>query len=115
MHGEPAVRDCRFNRCAIFLIAAASISKLPVDHLDRQSPGVIGLYRVRQLKQFLLGALGRSERAVLLEFHLGCMIVMPMALAGRFSPLEAPGIYSLARCCFMIASRSEIRDFVVRI
>jgi hypothetical protein len=63
MHRDPAVRDCRLNRCAIFLIAAARISGLPVDHLDRQSPGVIGLYRIRQLKQFFLGGLGRRKLA----------------------------------------------------
>jgi hypothetical protein len=51
------------------LIAAASISKLPIDDLDRQPPGVIGLHRIRQLKQFLLGGLGRRKLAVLLEFH----------------------------------------------
>jgi hypothetical protein len=61
---DPAVRDCRFNRCAIFLIAAARISELPVDHLDRQSPRMIGLYRIRYLKQFSLGGLGRRERAI---------------------------------------------------
>jgi hypothetical protein len=37
------VRDSGFDRRAVFLIAAASISKLPVDDLDRQPPGVIGL------------------------------------------------------------------------
>jgi hypothetical protein len=37
---------------------------LPVDHLDRQSPRMIGLYRIRYLKQFSLGGLGRRERAI---------------------------------------------------
>ena len=66
MHGEPPVRDSGFNRRAIFLVAAASLSQLAVDHLDRQPTGVIDLDRIRDLKQFLLGGLGRSERAVLL-------------------------------------------------
>jgi hypothetical protein len=73
MHGEPAVRDGGSHGDAIFLIAATGISKLPVDDGDRQPPRMIGLYRVRQLKQFLLGGVGRSERAVLLEFHLPCL------------------------------------------
>jgi hypothetical protein len=75
---------------------------------------VIGLYRVGDLKQLPLGGLGHRERAVSLEFHLGCIDrnadgVGEAALAGP------RGIYFLARCCFMIASRSEIRDFMLRI
>jgi hypothetical protein len=92
MHREPAVRDGGFHRRAVFLVAAASLSKLPVDDLDRQPPGVIGLNRVRQLKQLPLGGLGRRERAVLFEFHLGRMIAMPTPSAWRRSPLGPRGI-----------------------
>jgi hypothetical protein len=53
---------------------------------------VISLDRIRQFKQFLLGGLGRRERAVSLEFHLGCMIAVPMASAWRFAPLGPLGI-----------------------
>jgi len=49
MHGEPAVRDGGFDRRAMFLVAATDISKLLVDHGDRQATGVIGLKRVRNL------------------------------------------------------------------
>ncbi len=58
----------------------------------RIAAGVISLDRIRQFKQFLLGGLGRRERAVSLEFHLGCMIAVPMASAWRFSPLGPLGI-----------------------
>ncbi len=64
MHRDPAVRDGGFDGCSVFLIAAASISKLPVNDLDRQPSGVIGLNRVRQLKQFPLRGLGRREGAL---------------------------------------------------
>ena len=57
------MRDCGGNRSTVLLGAAASISKLRVDDRDRQPPGMIGLYRVGDLKQFLLGGLGRRERA----------------------------------------------------
>jgi hypothetical protein len=53
MHRNQAVRDGGLNRRAVFLIAAASLSKLPVDDLDRQPPGVIGLDRVRALALFV--------------------------------------------------------------
>src|ERR1700730_2439636 len=69
MQRDPTVRDGGFHRRAIFLIAAASFSELPVDDLDRQPSGMIGLNRIRQLKQFALGGLGRRERAAFLEFH----------------------------------------------
>jgi hypothetical protein len=49
MQREPAMCDCGFHGQAIFLIAATGISKLRVDHGDRQATGVIGLDRVRQL------------------------------------------------------------------
>src|SRR4030081_971097 len=69
MHSEPAVRDSGFNRRAIFIVAATGISKFLVDDGYRQATGVIGLYRVRQLKQFLLCGFQRRERAGLLELH----------------------------------------------
>jgi hypothetical protein len=53
---------------------------------------VIGLDCIRQLKQFLLGGLRRRERTLVLEFHLGCMIAMPMASAGSL-PLGPRGIW----------------------
>lgn len=93
------MRDCGGNRSTVLLGAAASISKLRVDDRDRQPPGMIGLYRVDDLKQFLLGGLGRRERALILEFHLGSMIAMPMASAGCFSPLEPLGIIFLLFLC----------------
>src|ERR1700682_5096898 len=82
MHREPAVRDSSFNRRAIFLVAATGTDELCVDHGDRQSPGMIGLHRIRQLKQFLLGGVRRRERSRFLEFHLGCMIAMPWRRRG---------------------------------
>jgi hypothetical protein len=45
---------------------------------------MIGLDRVRQFEQLALGCLGRRERAILLKFHLGCIIAMPMTSAARF-------------------------------
>src|SRR5258706_10093795 len=92
MHRNPAVRDCGLHDQAIFLVAAASISELPVDDGDRQATGMIGLDGVRQFEQLPLGGFRRRERAILLEFHLGCMIAMRMASAGRFSPLAPPGM-----------------------
>jgi hypothetical protein len=53
---------------------------------------MIGLNRVRQLKQFALGGLWRRERAMLLEFHLGCLIAIPTPSACRRSPLGLRGI-----------------------
>jgi hypothetical protein len=47
------------------LITATGISKLLVDHGDRQATGVIGLDRVRQLKQPFLGGLGDSRTVAL--------------------------------------------------
>jgi hypothetical protein len=54
---------------APFFVAATGLSKLPVDDLDCQPPGVIGLHRVRKFEQLSLGGFGRREGAVLLEFH----------------------------------------------
>ena len=99
MQHDPAMRDCGGNRSTVLLGAAASISKLRVDDRDRQPPGMIGLYRVGDLKQFLLGGLGRRERALILEFHLGSMIAMPMASAGCFSPLGPLDIIFLLFLC----------------
>jgi hypothetical protein len=45
---DPTVRDGGFNSSAVFLIAAASFSELPVDDLDRQPPGMVGLNRIRR-------------------------------------------------------------------
>jgi hypothetical protein len=49
-----------------------------IDGCDLQPTGVIGLYRVGDLYQFFLGGFRRCERAVGLEFQLGCMVAMPM-------------------------------------
>jgi hypothetical protein len=68
--------NCGGHRRAVFLIAATGLSEFLIDDSNRQSPGVIGLYHIRQLEQFSLGRLGRRERAILLESHLGC-IAMP--------------------------------------
>lgn len=65
MQREPAARDCGGDR-----IAAASISKLRVDDGDRQLPGVIGLDRVRQLKELFLGGLGLANGRSCLNFIL---------------------------------------------
>ena len=86
MHGEPAMRDGGLHGQAIFLIAATGLSELLIDDGNRQPPSMIGLDRVRQLKQFLL-----CERSLFLKFHLGC-IAMPMASAGRRSPLGRWGM-----------------------
>jgi hypothetical protein len=43
------------------LIAATSISKLPVDDLDREPPSVIGLNRFRKFEQFALGGPFRAS------------------------------------------------------
>src|ERR1700716_309684 len=74
MDGEPAMRDGGFNRRAIFIVAATGISKFLVDDGYRQATGVIGFDRVRQLKQFALGSLGRREGAFLFEFHFPCFL-----------------------------------------
>jgi hypothetical protein len=95
MQRHQAARDYSFNRPCVFIGATARRHELHVDDPDWQATGVIGLHRVRQLKQFLLGGLGRRERAIFLEFHLGCMIAMPTVSAGRFSPLGLRGILVL--------------------
>jgi hypothetical protein len=56
----------------------------------------IGLNRIPDLQQISLGGLGRRERSILIEFHLGCMIAMSMVPAGRFSPLGPRGMGFLA-------------------
>jgi hypothetical protein len=60
---------------------------------------MIGLDGVRQFEQLPLGGFRRRERAILLEFHLGSMIAMPMASAGCFSPLGPLGIIFLLFLC----------------
>jgi hypothetical protein len=92
MQHDPAVRDGGFDRPGVFLIAAASLSELLIDHGHRKPTGMIRLDRIRQLKQLPLGGFRRRERAILFEFHLGSMIAMPMASAGRRSPLGPRGI-----------------------
>jgi hypothetical protein len=42
-----------------------------------------------------LGGVGRPARAIFLEFHLGCMIAMPITSAGAFSALGPRGILVL--------------------
>jgi hypothetical protein len=37
---DPAVRDGGFDCRAIFFVAAASVTELPIDDLDRYSPNV---------------------------------------------------------------------------
>ena len=70
----------------------------------RDAPGVGGFDRIRQLKQFFLGGFRRRERSLFLEFHLGCMIAMPMASVGRFSPLGPIGIIFFLFLCRPILS-----------
>jgi hypothetical protein len=60
---------------------------LHVDHADRQTTDMVGLDRIRQLKQLALGGLGCCERAIVLEFHVGGMISVSIASVGRFLPL----------------------------
>jgi hypothetical protein len=79
---------------------AAAADELRVDDGDRQPPGVVGFDRIRRLKQFFLG----RERSLFLEFHLGCMIAMPMASVGRFSPLGPLGIIFFLFLCRPILS-----------
>jgi hypothetical protein len=70
----------------------------------RDAPGVVGFDHIRQLKQFFLGGFRRRERSLFLEFHLGCMIAMPMASVGRFSPLGPIGIIFFLFLCRPILS-----------
>jgi hypothetical protein len=86
MQRDPVVRDNGFNRRAVFLIAAASISELLIDQGDRQPPGMIGLDSIRQLKQFPLGGLGCRERSIILEFHFSPASLSYLARA------SAPGL-----------------------
>jgi hypothetical protein len=69
MQREPAVDHGGFNCPSIFIGAAASGHELYVDLAYRRTP-LVGYDRIRQLKQFPLGCLGRGERAIFLEFHL---------------------------------------------
>ncbi len=70
MHRDPAVPDGGFNRCAIFLIAAAGRSKLPIDDLDRQPSGVIGLKPICNFEQLRRRRFRIGERVVFFEFHV---------------------------------------------
>ena len=47
--------------------------------MDGQSTGVVGFHRVRDLRQLFLGGLTLREQALILEFHLACMMGVPMA------------------------------------
>jgi hypothetical protein len=58
MQRDPAVCDGGFNRCAIFLIAAAGRSKLPIDDLDRHPSSVIGLKPFAISSSFVVAASG---------------------------------------------------------
>jgi len=89
-------------------MAAASSSKLPVDHLYRQSLGMIELDSVRQLKQFALGSLGRREGAFLFEFHSSVVLISTgetphhhrfQPEANRINSARAP-LYLAAGGCF---------------
>ena len=68
MHGEPALRDGGFNRRAVFLVAAASIAKLPIDNRDRQPPGVIGLNASAISSSFAIAASGLPSGRSSLNF-----------------------------------------------
>ena len=46
------MRDGGLHGHSIFLIAATGLSELLIDDGNRQPPSMIGLDRVRQLKQF---------------------------------------------------------------
>ncbi len=65
MLGQPAMLNRGGYRRAVFGCAAASISELRVDDIDRQTPGVIGLDSVHQFEQLALGGLGPNERSYL--------------------------------------------------
>jgi hypothetical protein len=69
MHRDPAVRDGGFNRSAVFLIAAASLSKLPVDGADLHPAGMVGLNPVGYLQQLAGGVVGIGELPRCDEFH----------------------------------------------
>jgi hypothetical protein len=97
MHRDPAVRGGGFHGHGIFLIAATSLSELLIDDGDRQSPGMIGLDRVRQFEQFPLGRVRTCKRTTLLEFHLCCIIAMSMTSEGVVSALTASRPQSFGR------------------
>jgi hypothetical protein len=78
------VRDGGFLGQAIFLKAATGLSELLIDDGDRQATSMIGLDRIRQLKQFPLSGLGCRERAIILKFHLGSVM--------RRSPFRSCGL-----------------------
>jgi hypothetical protein len=57
------------NRPGVFRGAAASGHELLIDLAYRHTT-LNDFDRIRQLKQFPLGCLGRGEQAIFLEFHL---------------------------------------------
>jgi hypothetical protein len=86
--GRPSAScsDSGDDRRAVFVTAAACGHELHVDDADRQTADMVGLDRIRQLKQLALGGLGCCERAIVPCFHVGGMISVSIASAGRFSP-----------------------------
>jgi alpha-D-ribose 1-methylphosphonate 5-triphosphate synthase subunit PhnI len=59
--GRPSAScsDSGDDRRAVFVTAAACGHELHVDDADRQTADMVGLDRIRQLKQFPLGGLAR--------------------------------------------------------
>src|SRR6202022_2804489 len=74
----------------------ANESQAPGDQGDTTTAQAAARHDRAQLRSpaqaFLLGGLWRRERAILLESHLGFMIAMLMASAGRRLPLGPRGI-----------------------
>src|ERR1700694_3546595 len=89
MQREPAVRNSCGHRRAVFLITATGLSELRVNDANRQATGMIGLDRVRQLKQLFLCGLGRRERAILVEFHCWLFPLIAESMAGTVLVLAA--------------------------
>ena len=68
------------HRRAVFRRGAARISELRIDLADRHSTSMFRPDRIPQLKQLMLGGLGRRERVIILEFHLSGMIRLPISV-----------------------------------
>jgi len=68
MQREPAMRDGGGHRRAVFRRGAPGISELRIDLADRHMTGMVGIDRIRQLKQLALGGLGCCEQAIVLVF-----------------------------------------------
>jgi len=85
-------------------IARMDIVRNAADMVLCSLPDDLRFDRIRRLKQFFLGGFRRRERSLFLEFHLGCMIAMPMASVGRFSPLGPLGIIFFLFLCRPILS-----------